>query len=78
MGAMSVRYKLHAHRIVEGFYEETGRAGAELTTLDRNRVKHLSPLSPENLRMKVSSLDRSRMVGCSEVIARSRCDERAR
>jgi len=42
-----VEYNFYAHRIVEGYYEEIGRAGAGLTAFDNERVKNLPPLESE-------------------------------
>ncbi len=46
-GLPVVEYNFYAHRIVEGYYEETGRAGAGLTAFDYERVKSLPPLPNE-------------------------------
>ena len=46
-GLPVVEYNFYAHRIVEGYYEETGRAGAGLTAFDYARVKDLPPLPNE-------------------------------
>jgi mannonate dehydratase len=46
-GLPVVEYNFYAHRIVEGYYEETGRAGAGLTAFDYERVKSLPPLANE-------------------------------
>ena len=46
-GLRVVEYNFYAHRIVEGYYEETGRAGAGLTAFDYDRVKDLPPLPQE-------------------------------
>jgi len=46
-GLPVVEYNFYAHRIVEGYYEETGRAGAGLTAFDYERVKDLPPLPSE-------------------------------
>src|SRR6185436_19039475 len=43
-GLPVVEYNFYAHRIVEGYYEETGRAGAGLTAFDNDKVKDLPPL----------------------------------
>src|SRR5438132_2835124 len=48
-GLPVVEYNFYAHRIVEGYYEETGRAGAGLTAFDNDRVKNLPPLPEEGL-----------------------------
>lgn len=43
-GLPVVEYNFYAHRIVEGYYEEIGRAGAGLTAFDYEKVKDLPPL----------------------------------
>ena len=47
VGLPVVEYNFYAHRIVEGYYEETGRAGAGNTAFDYDRVKDLPPLPNE-------------------------------
>ena len=47
VGLPVVEYNFYAHRIVEGYYEETGRAGAGLTAFDNDKVKNLPPLPEE-------------------------------
>jgi len=46
-GLPVVEYNFYAHRAIEGYYEETGRAGAGLTSFDYDRVKGLPPLADE-------------------------------
>jgi mannonate dehydratase len=46
-GLPVVEYNFYAHRIVEGYYEELGRAGAGMTAFDYARVKDLPPLAEE-------------------------------
>jgi mannonate dehydratase len=46
-GLPVIEYNFYAHRIVEGYYEESGRAGSGLTSFDYDRVKHLPPLPDE-------------------------------
>jgi mannonate dehydratase len=53
VGLPVVEYNFYAHRIVEGYYEEIGRAGAGLTAFDYDKVKDLPPLPNEG----VHSLD---------------------
>lgn len=53
VGLPVVEYNFYAHRIVEGYYEEIGRAGAGMTAFDYGRVKDLPPLPEEG----VHSLD---------------------
>ena len=47
VGLPVVEYNFYAHRIVEGYYEELGRAGAGMTAFDYERVKSLPPLPEE-------------------------------
>ncbi|MDX2029326.1 MAG: mannonate dehydratase [Blastocatellia bacterium] len=44
VGLPVVEYNFYAHRIVEGYYEELGRAGAGMTAFDYDRIKDLPPL----------------------------------
>lgn len=44
-GLPVVEYNFYAHRAIEGYYEETGRAGAGLTAFDYDRMKNLPPAS---------------------------------
>jgi mannonate dehydratase len=46
-GIPVVEYNFYAHRAIEGYYEETGRAGSGLTAFDYQRVKDLPPLPEE-------------------------------
>src|SRR2546426_7480906 len=46
-GLPVVEYNFYAHRLVEGYFEEIGRAGAGLTAFDYDRVKDLPPLPSE-------------------------------
>ena len=46
-GLPVIEYNFYAHRAIEGYYEETGRAGAGLTAFDYDRVKGLPPLPNE-------------------------------
>src|SRR6185503_5935550 len=48
-GLPVVEYNFYAHRIVEGYYEEIGRAGSGLTAFDYDRVKDLPPLPDEGV-----------------------------
>ena len=52
-GVPVVEYNFYAHRLIEGYYAEPGRAGAGMTAFDYNRVKNLPPLPGEG----VHSLD---------------------
>jgi mannonate dehydratase len=47
VGLPVVEYNFYAHRLVEGYYAESGRAGAGLTAFDYDRVKNLPPLAAE-------------------------------
>jgi mannonate dehydratase len=42
-----IEYNFYAHRAMEGYYGETGRAGAGLTAFDYDRMKDLPPLPDE-------------------------------
>ncbi len=46
-GLPVIEYNFYAHRIVEGYYAATGRAGAGYTAFDYDRVKDLPPLPEE-------------------------------
>ncbi len=48
-GLPVIEYNFYAHRIVEGYFEETGRAGAGLTAFDNDKVKDLPPLPTEGV-----------------------------
>ncbi len=47
VGLPVVEYNWYAHRAMEGYFEETGRAGAGLTGFDYERMKNLPPLAEE-------------------------------
>lgn len=47
VGLPVVEYNWYAHRAMEGYFEETGRAGAGWTGFDYERMKHLPPLEEE-------------------------------
>jgi mannonate dehydratase len=44
VGLPVVEYNWYAHRAMEGYYEEIGRAGSGLTAFDYDRMKDLKPL----------------------------------
>jgi mannonate dehydratase len=46
-GLPVVEYNWYAHRAMEGYFEETGRAGARWTGFDYQRMKDLPPLAQE-------------------------------
>jgi mannonate dehydratase len=46
-GLPVVEYNWYAHRAVEGYYEDTGRAGSGVTAFDYDRMKDLPALPPE-------------------------------
>lgn len=48
-GVPVLEYNFYAHRLIEGYYAETGRAGAGLTAFDYSRVKDLLPLPNEGV-----------------------------
>jgi mannonate dehydratase len=47
VGLPVVEYNFYAHRLVEGYYAETGRGGAGWTAFDYDKVKDLPPLAEE-------------------------------
>ena len=47
LGLPVIEYNFYAHRLVEGYFAETGRGGAGLTAFDYERVKELPPLPEE-------------------------------
>jgi mannonate dehydratase len=47
VGLPVIEYNFYAHRLIEGYYEESGRAGAGMTAFDYDRVKDLPPLEQE-------------------------------
>ena len=47
VGLAVVEYNWYAHRAMEGYYEDTGRAGAGWTSFDYDRMKDLPPLPQE-------------------------------
>ncbi len=49
IGLPVVEYNFYSHRIVEGYYEETGRAGSGHTAFDHAKVKDLPPLPAEGV-----------------------------
>jgi mannonate dehydratase len=44
VGLPVIEYNFYAHRAMEGYYEETGRAGAGYTAFDYDRMRNLPPL----------------------------------
>jgi mannonate dehydratase len=46
-GLPVIEYNFYAHRLVEGYYAQTGRGGAGLTAFDYSRVRDLPLLSNE-------------------------------
>jgi mannonate dehydratase len=47
VGLPVIEYNFYAHRLVEGYYAETGRGGSGLTAFDYDRVRNLPPLPEE-------------------------------
>lgn len=47
VGLPVIEYNWYAHRAMEGYFEETGRAGAGWTGFDYERMKNLPPLQEE-------------------------------
>jgi mannonate dehydratase len=48
-GLPVIEYNFYAHRAMEGYYEQTGRAGAGYTAFDYDRMKDLPPLPREGV-----------------------------
>lgn len=48
-GLPVIEYNFYAHRAVEGYYEEQGRAGTGYTAFDYDRMKDLPPLPHEGV-----------------------------
>ena len=48
-GLPVIEYNFYAHRLVEGYYEEPGRAGSSHTAFSYERVKNLPPLENEGV-----------------------------
>ena len=46
-GLPVIEYNFYAHRAMEGYYEETGRAGSGYTAFDYDKMKDLPPLAEE-------------------------------
>ena len=46
-GLPVIEYNFYAHRAMEGYYEQVGRAGAGYTAFDYDRMKDLPPLPKE-------------------------------
>lgn len=46
-GLAVIEYNFYAHRAMEGYYEQPGRAGAGYTAFDYDRMKDLPPLERE-------------------------------
>jgi len=46
-GLPVIEYNFYAHRAMEGYYEQVGRAGAGYTAFDYDRMKDLPPLERE-------------------------------
>jgi mannonate dehydratase len=49
VGLPVVEYNFYAHRLVEGYFGETGRGGAGWTAFDYDKVKDLPPLENEGV-----------------------------
>jgi len=47
VGLPVIEYNFYAHRAMEGYYEQVGRAGAGYTAFDYDRMKDLPPLERE-------------------------------
>jgi mannonate dehydratase len=47
VGLPVIEYNFYAHRLVEGYYATTGRAGSGVTGFDYERAKDLPPLASE-------------------------------
>jgi mannonate dehydratase len=49
LGLPVIEYNFYAHRLIEGYYAETGRGDAGLTAFDYERVRRLAPLPEEGV-----------------------------
>ena len=49
VGLPAIEYNFYAHRAVEGYYEETGRAGSGWTAFDYSKIKDLPALPEEGV-----------------------------
>jgi mannonate dehydratase len=58
-GLPVVEYNFYAHRLVEGYKEETGRAGAGYTAYDYELSRHLPPLDGVGTHTRADQLKRA-------------------
>jgi len=49
VGLPIIEYNFYAHRLTEGYYEETGRGGAGMTAYDYGRSKDLPPIPEQGV-----------------------------
>lgn len=59
-GLPVIEYNFYAHRLVEGYKEETGRAGAGLTAYDYEISRSLPPLDSTGTHTRADQLTRAR------------------
>jgi mannonate dehydratase len=59
VGLPVIEYNFYAHRLIEGYYEELGRAGAGMTAFTYDRVKDLPPLPEKGTHTKAQLLKRA-------------------
>jgi mannonate dehydratase len=59
-GLPVVEYNFYAHRLIEGYKEETGRAGAGYTAYDYELAKSLPPKEGVGTHARAQQLDRAR------------------
>jgi mannonate dehydratase len=60
VGLPVIEYNFYAHRLTEGYYEETGRGGAGYTAYDYERAKDLPPREGVGTHTRAEQLERAR------------------
>ena len=60
VGLPVIDYNFYANRLMEGYYEEIGRAGAGYTTYDYERSKDLPPKEGAGTHTRAEQLERAK------------------